>query len=264
MEVIVCENAEKASALSARLVKNKIKKQPDLVLGLATGSTPLQLYKQLVDLIDSENLSVKEITTFNLDEYVGVAATHPGSYQTYMKKNLFEALNLREDQWHIPNGECQDVSQECQHYENLIDAKGPIQLQILGIGRDGHIGFNEPGSSFGSRTRLKTLTEETRQDNALLFSSTEEIPRHVITMGIQTIMDSEEIVLLAFGAQKADAVAAFIEGPVSASVPASILQFHPRVKVFLDPQAAAKLSHLDYYQEVFAQKPSWQMLEFES
>ena len=262
MEVIITKNQDEASLLAAHRLKNQVLEKKDSVLGLATGSTPLSLYRQFASLVRAKEIEMDHVLSFNLDEYVGVGAEHKGSYSYYMRKNWIEPLGLKDRCVHIPNGLAKDMKEECNHYEQMIQEEGPIDLQILGIGRDGHIGFNEPGSSFGSRTRLKTLTEVTREDNREAFADTGEIPRHVITMGIQTILEAKEIVLLAFGEEKAQAVRDCVEGPVSASCPASALQFHPKVKLFLDSSAASLLQNKDYYIEVFQNKPSWQMREF--
>jgi glucosamine-6-phosphate deaminase len=265
VEVIISPSAEEASELAARKIKNQIRLKPSTVLGLATGSTPLKMYEKFIQMAGDESLDLTDVKSFNLDEYVGVSEDHAGSYAHYMEKNWLtplKAFGLKPENFFIPKGQATSVVEECSRYEQLIANHGPIDLQILGIGRDGHIGFNEPGSSFGSRTRLKTLTETTRADNSSLFSDSEEIPRHVMTMGIQTILEAEEILLLAFGHDKAEAVKMAVEGPVSALVPASILQFHPKVKIFLDGESSAGLSHKSYYREVFNNKPPWQMAEF--
>ncbi len=262
MEVIICQQASEASDLAARMLKNQILQKKQSVLGLATGTTPLTLYQKFIDYVRKEGVNVSEIVTFNLDEYVGIPPENSGSYTHYMQKNFVEPLGLKASQFNIPDGMAKNIQAECEAYEKQIKKQGPNDLQILGLGRDGHIGFNEPGSSLGSRTRLKSLTEETRKINQSYFPSLEQVPRHVITMGIQTIMDSRKIALLAFGEKKAKAVAQMVEGPVTALVPASILQFHPRVKIFLDEGAASLLANKGYYQEVFAHKPSWQMAEF--
>lgn len=262
MEVIICKNSQEASQLAARLLKNQVKKKANSVLGLATGLTPIPLYQSFVERVRAEKIHLDHITSFNLDEYVGVPASHSGSYAFYMQKHWLEPLGLRADQMFIPNGMTENVAQECEDYENKIRQNGPVDLQILGLGQDGHIGFNEPGSSLGSRTRLKSLTEETRKVNGPSFSGLEEVPRHVITMGIQTIMDSKKIALLAFGRSKAAAVKGMVEGPITAMLPASVLQFHPQVKVFLDEESASQLQNIQYYREVFRHKPSWQTDDF--
>lgn len=262
MEVIPCQTKQEASRMAARFMLNQVANNKYSVLGLATGGTPLLLYEEFIKMVSSKDVDLESITTFNLDEYVGLAPNHKASYSFYMNKHFFEPLGLNEDQCFVPNGVAHDIPKECERYEDLILEKGPIDLQVLGIGRDGHIGFNEPGSSLVSSTRIKTLTEETQKDNAQFFDSNESVPKHVITMGIRTILSAKRIVLLAFGEAKADAVAKMVEGPVSASLPASVLQMHSSVKVIVDEGAASKLNKLDYYKEVFANKPTWQRKEF--
>ena len=262
MEVIIVENQEEVCRLASQRLLHLISEKPQCILGLATGRTPLGVYKKLVEHHASGQLNCSQMTTFNLDEYVGVDASQASSYASYMKNNFFEPLGIKKEQTHLPNGVAKDIALECARYEALIKEKGPIDLQLLGIGRDGHIGFNEPGSSLGSRTRLKTLTEQTRADNAPNFSEAETIPHHVITMGIQTIMDSRELVLIACGEAKAEAIAQAVEGPVTSFIPASVLQFHSNVKIIVDEAAAKNLKNKDYYKEVFAKKPPWQAAEF--
>ena len=262
MEVIVLKNAKAVCEIAAQRIKNLVKNQPGSILGLATGNTPLPLYKNLIELQKNGAVNFSKITTFNLDEYVGLSPEHEASYSFYMKNHFYDPLGLNVDSCFLPNGLAEDVVTECQNYEKKIKEKGPIDLQILGIGRDGHIGFNEPGSSLGSRTRLKTLTETTRKDNASHFSGLDKVPHHVITMGIQTILEAKEILLMATGASKAEAVAAAVEGPVSALVPASALQFHPKARILVDEEAASQLKNLAYYREVFEKKPTWQAAEF--
>lgn len=175
-----------------------------------------------------------------------------------MNENLFDHINIRKENTHVPDGMAEDVPETCAAYEDAIRAVGGIDVQVVGIGGDGHIGFNEPGSSLASRTRIKTLTEETRQDNARFFDSIDQVPMHCITMGIGTIMDSRRILFLAFGERKSGIVRDATEGPITATVPASVLQLHPSVKVFLDEPAAAKLARYDYYKWVYDNKPEWQ------
>ncbi len=258
MELIILPDAAAASRSAADHVAALILKKPTAVLGLATGSTPVALYRELIAKHRTDGLSFGECTSFNLDEYVGLGPDHPASYRRFMQENLFSEINLPPSRVHIPDGLAKDLPAHCEAYEQSIRDAGGIDLQILGIGSDGHIGFNEPSSSLGSRTRLKTLTERTRSDNARYFDKPEDVPHHVITMGIGTILDARSISLLAFGASKAAAIAAMVEGPITAMVPASILQTHPVVKVFLDEAAASGLSKIEYYRNVFAQKPSWQ------
>ncbi|MFZ4681961.1 MAG: glucosamine-6-phosphate deaminase [Terrimicrobiaceae bacterium] len=260
MEVIIQPSSQEASVLGARLVARLLRRKPSAVLGLATGSTPLPLYHELIRLHREEKLDFHGVTSFNLDEYLGLPPAHPASYHHFMRENFFRHVNIPEANTHIPNGLAADVPAFCQAYEDAIKAAGGIDLQILGIGGDGHIGFNEPSSSLVSRTRIKSLTRRTRQDNARYFSREDEIPRHVITMGVGTIMEAREIVLLAFGEGKAEAVAAAVEGPITASVPASILQLHERATILLDEAAAGNLRRGEYYRWVYENKPAWQAI----
>lgn len=259
MEIIIKDRTE-ASAIGAAMIARLIRQKPDAVLGLATGSTPLPLYQELIRLHKEEGLDFSRVTTFNLDEYVGLAPDHPASYNAFMRENLFDHINIPAASIHIPDGLAANIEAHCQSYEDQIIAAGGIDLQVLGIGGDGHIGFNEPTSSLASRTRIKTLTEETRQDNARFFASIDDVPYHVLTMGVGTVMDSRVCLMLAFGEQKADGVAAMVEGPISASIPATVLQMHQRVHVLVDAGAASKLKGKDYYQYVYDHKPDWQRL----
>jgi glucosamine-6-phosphate deaminase len=259
MEIIIKNDAADASATAARVVARLVREKPDAVLGLATGSTPLRLYRELVRMHQEEGLDFSRVTTFNLDEYVGLDKDHPQSYHAFMWKELFSRINIDARKVHIPDGLAEDIPASCAAYEQAIAAAGGIDLQVLGIGSDGHIGFNEPTSSLASRTRIKTLTRQTVADNARFFEGDEtRVPRHCITMGIGTIMDARMILLLAFGEGKARAVAASVEGPVAAIMPASVLQHHPSAKVFVDEAAAAELQLADYYRWVYDGKPDWQ------
>ena len=249
MEIVISKDSKEASARAAEVVKKQLRDKRASVLGLATGGTVLELYCKLVEMCKNGELSFKKVSTFNLDE-------DSNSYRYFMDENLFSKIDIDKSNTHIPNGCAPNVRAYCVQYENKIRLCGGIDLQILGIGTDGHIGFNEPSSSLGSRTRVKTLTEKTRSDNARFFGGDiSKVPLHAITMGIGTILDSREIVLLAFGEGKAEAVANMAEGPITASVPASALQLHPNVKVFLDEAAASKLKNKSYYEFVYANKP---------
>ena len=258
MEVIILPTAAEASEVAARLVARQVREKPSSVLGLATGSTPCKLYQLLARMHREDGLEFSKATTFNLDEYVNLDPTHPASYHQLMEENFFSHVNVRRESVHIPNGMVADVPAHCADYERAIRKACGIDLQILGLGSDGHLGFNEPGSSLASRTRIKTLTERTRSDNARFFTGAQEVPHHVITMGLGTIMESRMCLLLAFGKAKAEAVAASVEGPVTASVPGSLLQFHPQAKVLLDAESASSLTRAEYYQGVYQNKPSWQ------
>jgi len=258
MEIIISPDPATASREAARYLAALIRRKPAAVLGLATGNTPIPLYRELIRLHLEEGLNFSGCTSFNLDEYVGLGADHPASYRRFMQENLFSSINLPSNRIHIPDGMTLDIPAHCAAYEKSIAEAGGIDAQVLGIGSDGHVGFNEPTSSLASRTRIKTLTQRTRSDNAHFFGSENDVPHHVITMGIGTIMDARAVLLLAFGKTKADAVAGAVEGPISASNPASILQMHPTAKLYLDEQSASKLTRSDYYRWVFENKPDWQ------
>jgi glucosamine-6-phosphate deaminase len=259
MEIIIKKDAQEGSHTAARVVARLIREKPTAVLGLATGSTPLKLYKEMIRLHKEEGLDFSQVVTFNLDEYIGLEKEHAQSYHTFMWENLFSQINIKPENVHIPNGMAEDVPASCAAYEREIIAAGGIDLQVLGIGSDGHIGFNEPTSSFASRTRIKTLTQQTVADNARFFEGDEsKVPHHCITMGIGTIMDARMNLMLAFGEGKAEAVAATVEGPVSSMMPASILQHHSSVKVFIDEGSASTLKLSDYYRWVYDGKPEWQ------
>ncbi len=258
MEIIIQPDALTASELAARFICKFIRQKPDAVLGLATGSTPLLLYKELCRSNQRERLDFSRVQTFNVDEYVGLPPEHPCSYRHYMEEKLFRHISIPAANTHMPDGQADDIEAGCDAYERRIQAAGGIDLQVLGIGSDGHIGYNDPVSSLGSRTRVKTLTKEKREEQAYAFGSLQEVPMYVVTMGITTIMESRQIVLLAFGAQKAEAIVHMVEGPVTSLVPASILQMHPRVKLFLDEGAATFLAQKEYYRWVFENRPVWQ------
>ena len=244
MEVIIQPNKEAAASLVARIVAHDLRANSHLVLGLATGSTPLGLYKELIRMHKEEGLDFSKVTTFNLDEYVGLPPEHDQSYHYFMNENFFKHINLDRRFIHIPQGMAKDIDAFCTWYEQQMHSCGGIDLQILGIGANGHIAFNEPGSSLGSRTRIKTLTGTTRLDNARFFANPEEVPKYAITMGVGTIMDARELMLLANKSGKADAVKASVEGPITATCPASIIQMHRSAFVLLDKDAASKLTGL--------------------
>ncbi len=252
MRVVILKNADEVSCRAAEVFAALLKRRPGAVLGLATGSTPLATYGRLIELYRSGQISFAHATSFNLDEYVGLAPEHPQSYHYFMHENLFRQVDIQPERCHVPSGLADDYFEYGRQYEQAIQAAGGIELQLLGIGSDGHIAFNEPGSSLASRTRLKALTEETRKDNARFFASIDEVPKLAVTMGVGTILEARRIVLLATGSGKADAVQKFIEGPVSSQITASALQLHPSVTVFLDEAAAQSLERRDYYLEVEA------------
>ena len=240
-EVVICENREQAAQYVADLFTSAIQTNPGVVLGLATGGTPVDVYRILVQRYRDQQIDFSEATSFNLDEYVGLAADHPESYRFFMQEQLFNHVNFSEGRTHVPNGCASDLDRHASQYEDLIRECGGVDLQLLGIGTNGHIAFNEPGSPMDSRTRRVQLTEETIEANARFFDSIEQVPRSAITMGIGTILESKRIVLMATGAGKADAIAAAINGPIDSTNPASVLQQHEDVVFVLDQPAASHL-----------------------
>ena len=250
MLVVIHPDKEKASEQAAKIVADQVRRKPGSVLGLPTGSSPLAMYSELIKMHRDESLDLSQVTTFNLDEYFGLSPKHPQSFYRYIHENFLDHVNIKTENTHVPDGASPDFSTTCAGYEASIKISGGIDLQILGIGRTGHIGFNEPTSSLASRTRLKTLSDETISDNSRISG---DIPPVAITMGIATILEAKRILLLAFGETKADAVAKAIEGPISSSCSASALQMHPHVTFILDERAAAKLSHRSYYDRVVEQ-----------
>jgi glucosamine-6-phosphate deaminase len=242
MLVIVKESYDLMSKEAAKIVADRLRRKPNLVLGLATGSTPLGLYKELIRMYKDEGLDFSKVTTFNLDEYVGLPPSHDQSYHYFMHENLFKHLNIPPRHIHVPMGMAKDIDAFCEWYERRMEEHGGVDVQILGIGGNGHIAFNEPGSSLGSRTRIKTLTEKTREDNARFFATMNEVPKYAITMGVGTIMAAKELILLANKSGKADAIQAAVEGPITASCPASVIQMHQKAYVIVDKDAATKLT----------------------
>jgi glucosamine-6-phosphate deaminase len=254
MEVVIVEDQAGAGALVADIVARHV--QPGAVLGLATGSSPLPVYRELIRRHREESLNFAGCRAFLLDEYVGLPRVHPQSYHSVIRRELTDQVGL--ERVDGPNGEAADIAAEAARYESAIARAGGVHVQLLGIGTDGHLGFNEPGSSLASRTRVKTLTQQTRADNARFFDSVDEVPHHVLTQGLGTILEGGHLVLIAAGASKASAVAAAAEGPVSAFCPASVLQLHPRVTLVVDEAAATMLKLADYYREAAENKPDWQ------
>jgi len=255
MEVIIAKTFEDMSRAAAKEVADILNAKPNAVLGMATGTTPLGLYKELAAMNERGQLDFSHVTTFNLDEYVGLSVTHPQSYHCFMHENFFKHVNIPPQNINIPSGTTTNYRAFCEWYERRIKEAGGIDLQILGIGSDGRIGFNEPGSSLNSRTRLKTLAKRTIDDNARLFGNRSEVPIHAITMGVGTILEARRCILLASGKKKAAAIAAAVEGPVAGTVAASALQMHPSTKVFLDEEAAGELKMRDYYEWIQKKKP---------
>ncbi|MBQ4200323.1 MAG: glucosamine-6-phosphate deaminase [Kiritimatiellae bacterium] len=247
MEIVICKTKEEASRKAADLVAALMAKKPKAVLGLATGSTPVQLYKYMAQDCAAGKISFKQAKSWNLDEYLGLAPTHDQSYRYFMDKNLFEHIDIPRKNTHVLNGLAKDWKKEVSAYEAAIKKAGGIDLQVLGIGSDGHIAFNEPGSSLASRTRLVSLTPQTVKDNARFFKKAADVPKQALSMGVGTIMEARRIILLAFGANKAEAVKGAVEGGVSQFCTASALQMHPDSWFFCDEAAAAKLKLRKYY-----------------
>jgi glucosamine-6-phosphate deaminase len=260
MEVVIVDGPDEAGILVGGAVAALVDATPTAVLGLATGSSPVVVYRDLARRHVAGDLSLARVRAFLLDEYVGLPPDHPQSYRSFIARELEARVDLADAAVQAPDIQSGDLVAACATYEREIAAAGGVDLQLLGIGTDGHIGFNEPGSSLASRTRIKTLTDQTRRDNARFFASLEEVPRHVVTQGVGTILEARHLVLLAFGAAKAAAVAAAVEGPVTAMVPGSALQLHPHATVVVDEPAAAGLRLAGYYRETWAHKPSWQGL----
>jgi glucosamine-6-phosphate deaminase len=260
MEVVIVDAPEEAGVLVGGAIAALVDATPTAVLGLATGSSPVVVYRDLARRHGAGELSLAQVQAFQLDEYVGLPPDHPQSYRSFIGRELEAHVDLADGAVQAPDVQSGDLVAACAAYEREIAAAGGVDLQLLGIGSDGHIGFNEPGSSLASRTRIKTLTDQTRRDNARFFASLDEVPRHVVTQGVGTILEARHLVLLAFGAAKAAAVAAAVEGPVTAMVPGSALQLHPHATVVVDEPAAAGLRLAGYYRETWAHKPSWQGL----
>jgi len=260
MEVVIGPAAA-LGRLAADAIAGLLRARPDAVLGLATGSSPLAVYDELARRHAEEDLSFARVRAFMLDEYVGLDADHPERYRNVIEKEIASRVDFAEGAVQGPDGLADDLVTACRSYEEAIAAAGGVDLQILGIGTDGHIAFNEPGSSLASRTRIKTLTRQTREDNARFFDGDiDKVPAHCLTQGLATIMSARHIVLLATGKGKAEAVHQLVEGPVSAMWPATILQHHPHVTVLVDDSAASRLQLADYYRETYASKPAWQGL----
>jgi glucosamine-6-phosphate deaminase len=247
VRIIIEADADQAAETAANLIAQQVQTKPDSVLGLATGGTPIRCYQSLIRRYREGTLDFGQVRTFNLDEYIGLPLDHPESYHSFMDAQLFSHINVPRQHRNLPDPTGNDYSRQCQEYEDRIDRAGGIDLQLLGIGRDGHIGFNEPGSSLASRTRVKHLTQETIDDNARFFDDAAEVPRLAITMGVGTILQSRRCLLLATGDSKAVAIRDAVEGPLTASVPASALQLHRDTIVVVDEAAASLLQRHEYY-----------------
>jgi glucosamine-6-phosphate deaminase len=260
VEVVIMPDAAAAANFVADAVAGVLRSRPAAVLGLATGSSPLGIYAELVRRHRAGLLSFAGARAFLLDEYIGLPSGHPQSYRAFIDTHLAALVDIAPEHVHVPGADAfgADLLAACEAYERDIRAAGGVDLQLLGIGADGHLGFNEPTSSLGSRTRVKTLTDQTRRDNARFFDHIDDVPRHVVTQGVATILDAARLILIATGDAKADPVARAVEGPLTSMCPASALQLHPHATVVIDEAAASALTLADYFRTTFANKPAWQ------
>jgi glucosamine-6-phosphate deaminase len=258
VEAIIRPDQDSAALLVARLIARELKANPSFVLGLATGRTMEAVYRILVRLHREERLDFSLCRTFNLDEYVGLAPDDERSYRYYMNQHLFSQVNLDQRNTHLPNGMAADLEAECRAYEQKIQRCGGIDLQLLGLGQAGHIGFNEPLSALRSRTRVKALSPVTIEQNSALFGGAQKVPRRAITMGVGTILECRRCLLLATGPSKAEVIAKAVEGPITSMISATALQLHARCTVVVDEAAASKLAAADYYRWIFANEPEWE------
>ncbi|MCL2653009.1 MAG: glucosamine-6-phosphate deaminase [Propionibacteriaceae bacterium] len=262
MEVIICPVAEQVGQVAAaKVAKIAAEVGPGVVLGVATGSSPLSTYEGLARLVAEGRLDLSQASAFALDEYVGLADGHPESYREVIRRTVTEPLGLDPSRVHVPDGSLHGLASAGERFEKAIAAAGGVDVQIVGIGANGHVGFNEPTSSLASRTRVKTLTERTRQDNARFFATPEEVPDHCVTQGLGTVMAARHVVLVAMGDAKADAIAQVVEGPVTAMCPGSVLQMHQFATVIIDEAAAHNLKLADYYKQAYESAPAWQKLD---
>ena len=258
MEVVILADADAVAVFVADCVERLVVANPQSVLGLATGSSPLGVYGELVRRHRAGAMTFRQVHAFLLDEYIGLPAGHDQSYRAFIELHFSTLVDIVPANVHVPDGGAADVPSACRAYEDAMRAAGGVDLQLLGIGTDGHLGFNEPTSSLASRTRVKTLTQQTRQDNARFFGHLDDVPHHVVTQGIGTILDARHVVLIATGAGKAGPIARAVEGPLAAVCPASALQLHPHATVVVDEASAAELTLTEYYRDTFANKPLWQ------
>ena len=257
MQVILRPTREEAERLVARLIAKALRAKPTLTLGLATGRTMERLYAMLVRLHREEGLDFSLCRTFNLDEYIGLGPEDANSYRHYMNRHLFDRVNIDQRNTHLPDGRASDLAAECRHYEQLIVENGGIDLQLLGLGKAGHIGFNEPLSALRSRTRDKSLTPTTIAENSTLFEDPAQMPTRAITMGVGTILECRRMIMLVTGRSKAAVLAKAVEGPITSMISASAIQLHPNCAVVTDEEAAAGLLEKDYYRWIFENEPEW-------
>ena len=258
MQVVVRPTKPESSWLAAKMIANAIRENPRIVLGLATGRTMERVYAKLVQMHKEEGLDFSLVRTFNLDEYIGLPPDHPNSYRYYMNYHLFDHINIDKRNTFLPDGMAEDLPAECRHYEKMIKQLGGIDLQLLGIGRAGHIGFNEPLSALQSRTRDKSLTPLTISENKGEFENPEEMPHRAITMGVGTILEAKRLLVLVTGETKAEILAKAVEGPITSMVSATAIQLHANVQVIASESAATKLTGRDYYDWIFENEPEWE------
>ncbi len=257
MEVIIRKSTKNAVHLAAQLIADAVAEKPKITLGLANGITMSAVYSRLAAIHRKLKLNFSKVTTFNMNEYVGVPPEDVNSFHHYMDHYLFDHININKKNTHLPNGIAIDEAAECEQYEKAIRKAGGIDLQLLGLGHDGHIGFNEPLSSFNSRTRVKNLTPVTVAEKSRYFNPPELMPRRAFTMGIGTILEARRLIMLVTGAGKADITAKALEGPLCSMTTGSAIQLHPNAVVILDEAAAAKLTLRDYYQYIWDNEPKW-------
>jgi len=241
MKVDICKNYEEIAKKATSIVIQEIKNNPKLKIGLATGSSPLGLYENLIEAYQKNEVSFSEVTSYNLDEYIGISRSHPQSYYSFMFENLFKHIDIKSKNIHLPNNDLTQIDHIANDYNQILHAN-PLDLQILGIGSNGHIGFNEPGTPLDSETFIVTLDEQTRKDNSRFFKNLDDVPKYAITMGIKNIMDSKKIILIASGKEKAKAIHQMIKGKITNKFPASILQLHPDCTIILDIDSASQLA----------------------
>jgi glucosamine-6-phosphate deaminase len=258
VEIIVLPDAAEVGRVAALKIAQVVERRPEAVLGLATGSSPTDIYASLARRVAAGELDFSRASGFALDEYVGIPLEHPESYASVIRRDVVEPLGMDPARVRVPDGRAADVEAAAAEYDAAIAAAGGIDVQILGIGANGHIGFNEPTSSFASRTRIKTLAPQTRADNARFFDDPDQVPTHCLTQGLGTILDAHEVVLVAQGERKAAAVAGMVEGPLSAMCPGSALQLHRHATIVVDEAAASRLTLVDYYRHTYENKPAWQ------
>lgn len=261
MEIIILPTPADVGRVAASLIARVVREKPSAVLGLATGSSPLGIYRSLAERVESGEIDLSQASGFALDEYVGIPLDHPESYASVIARDVVGPLRMDPARVRVPDGRATDIEAATRDYDRAIADAGGVDIQILGIGANGHIGFNEPTSSFASRTRIKTLAPSTRDANARFFDDPADVPTHCLTQGLGTILDAKSVVLVAQGAAKADAIAAAVEGPVSAMCPGSALQLHRFATVIVDEEAASKLALADYYRYTYANKPEFQRFE---